>query len=129
MPLIDCAVGERLIFDDSIEILLTGCMGGVLYVFIDAHRKHALSPGDGFYAGAPCGGGHRAHVLALCDDATFAIGPVQIKVEAVDITLPGAVALRPIRLQVNAPMRCIRRGHAHRPHGHKPHRGRASCCL
>jgi hypothetical protein len=127
MPLIDCAVGERIVFDDRIDILLTGCIDGVLYVFIDAHRKHALSPGDGFHASAPCRGGHRGHVLALCHRACFAIGPVTITFEATHLTLEGAVPLRPIRLYVDAPVRCMRNTPARR-HRHQPRRVERTAC-
>jgi hypothetical protein len=108
MTIINCSVGERLHFGDDICIQLTGRIDDMLYVFIDAKRCHGLDGGDGFHASALCRGGYRVHVLALRDYDEFAIGPVCIKVVRVRVDLPGAQALRDVRLRIDAPMPCVR---------------------
>jgi hypothetical protein len=104
MNLIDCTVGDSLHFGDDIRIQLTGRIDSLLYIFIDAKRSHALEGSDGFHASALCRGGHRAHVLAMCDHDEFAIGPVRVRVECVRVTLTGAQALRDVCLRIDAPM-------------------------
>jgi hypothetical protein len=100
MPVFDCAVGESLRLGSDIRLNLTGRDGDTLYVFIDAASHHALGGAGGFHASAPCGIRRRAHVLALRDDASFSIGPVDITVEAVRLRIPGASALRDVRLYI-----------------------------
>ena len=100
----DCIIGESLIFGDDIRIQLSGRSDGQLYVFIDASRLHKLEGSDGFHASAPCGHRHRAHILALRDGDKFEIGPVCGQVESVRVDLPGAQALRDVRLRIHAPM-------------------------
>jgi hypothetical protein len=108
MDIIDCSVGDSLHFGDDIRVQLTGRIGSLLHVFIDAKRSHALEGSDGFHASALCRGGYRAHVLALCDHDQFAIGPVRVQVESVRVDLPGVQALRDVRLRINAPMSITR---------------------
>ncbi len=103
MDLIDCSVGDSLHFGDDIRIQLTGRVDGMLYLFIDAKRSHALVGGEGFHASALCRGGHRAHVLALCDGDGFAIGPVVLRFEDVRWRIPGVRALRDIHLHFHVP--------------------------
>lgn len=109
MDLIDCTVGDSLHFGDDIRVQLTGRVDGMLDVFMDTKRTHALEGGDGFHASALCRGGHRAHILALCDHDQFAIGPVRVQVERVRVDLPGAQVLRDIRLRIHAPMPYVRK--------------------
>lgn len=116
MDLIDCTVGDCLHFGDDICVQLTGRVDGLLYVFIDAKRSHALEGINGFHASALCRGGHRAHVLALCDHDEFVIGPVRVRVECVRVDLPGAQALRDVRLCIDAPMPFTRTAPERAPH-------------
>jgi hypothetical protein len=100
MPIFDCAVGESLRLGSDIRLNLTGRDGDTLYVFIDAASHHTLGGTDGLYLSAPCGNRRRTHVLALRDDASFSIGPVDITVEAVRLRIPGASALRDVSLYI-----------------------------
>jgi hypothetical protein len=127
MPLFDCSVGDSLHFGDEIRIQLTGRVDGLLYVFVDAKRCHALAGGNGFRASALCGEGHRAHVLALGDGDGFSIGPVRVEVAQVRIELPVVQVLRDVRLRIEAPMPCVL-SRPERPK-HRPHRRaeKASC--
>ncbi len=108
MDLIDCTVGDCLHFGDDIRVQLTGRIDSLLYVFIDAKRSQSLEGSDGFHASALCRGGHRAHVLALCDYDEFVIGPVRFRVESVRVDLPGVQVLRDVRLRIHAPMPIVR---------------------
>ena len=105
---LDCAVGEELHFGTDIRIQLTGRVGDVLYVFIEASRAHALVRHAGFSATAVCRRGYRAHVLALRDQDRFAIGPVRVLVDRVRAVQTGARLLRDVCLQIQAPMACVR---------------------
>jgi hypothetical protein len=116
MDIIDCNVGDSLHFGDDIRVQLTGRVGSLLYVFIDAKRSHALEGSGGFHASALCRGGYRAHVLALCDHDQFVIGTVRVQVESVRVELPGVQALRDVRLRINAPMSFTRTTPAHVRH-------------
>jgi hypothetical protein len=105
---LDCAIGEELHFGSDIRIQLTGRVGDVLYVFIEAGRAHALVRHAGFSATATYRRGYRAHVLALRDQDRFAVGPVRILVDRVRGVQPGARLLRDVCLQIEAPMACVR---------------------
>lgn len=121
MPVFDCIVGESLRIGSDIRLLLTGRVDAMLYVFIDAASRHELAGVGGFHASAPSGIQRRAHVLALRDDESFSIGSVEITVEAVRLRIPGARALREVRLCIapsspliivrQAPLRPRRRTH------------------
>jgi hypothetical protein len=116
MDLIDCSVGDSLHFGDDIRVRLTGRIGGLLNVFICANRSHAPEGSDGFHASALCRGGYRADVLALCDHDQFAIGTVCVQVDSVRVDLPGAQAMRDVRLRIDAPMPFTRTTPAHVRH-------------
>lgn len=103
MPVFDCTVGESLQFGADIRLNLTGRDGETLYVFIDAASRHELGGVGGFHASAPSGIRRRAHILALRDGETFSIGPVGIIVEAVQLRMENARALREVRLQIDSP--------------------------
>ena len=116
MNRIDCSVGDSLHFGDDIRVRLTGRIGGMLYVYIDAKQSHALEGSDGFHASALCRGGYRADLLALCDHGQFTIGTVRVHVDSVRVDLPGAQALRDVRLRIDAPMPFTRTTPAHVRH-------------
>jgi hypothetical protein len=100
MPVFDCTVGESLRIGSDIRLHLTGRENEILYVFIDAAARHELGGVSGFHASAPSGIRRRAHILALRDDESFSIGPVDITVEAVRLRIPAAHALRDVRLRI-----------------------------
>lgn len=104
MPVIDCSLRESLRIGREIRVHLTGRVDGVLYIFIDAIARHELGGVGGFHASATSGVGRCAHVLALRDSESFTIGEeVAISVEAVRLRIPGADALREVRLRIDAP--------------------------
>lgn len=55
MARIDCTLGEFFQIGREIRIHLTGRVGEVLYIFIDAATRHELGGVDGFHASAPSG--------------------------------------------------------------------------
>ncbi len=103
MPLLDCSLLETLRIGRDTRIQPTGRVDDVLYLYIDASVRYELGGADGFRASAPSGIGRMAHVLALRDGEGFTIGPTAVIVEAVRLRIPGATALRDIRLQVSPP--------------------------
>ena len=103
MPILDCSLLETLRIGRDTRIQPTGRVDDVLYVYIDASVRHELGGADGFRASAPSGIGRMAHVLALRDGEGFTIGPTAVIVEAVHLRIPGATALRDIRLKVSPP--------------------------
>jgi|GEM_PF-1708689 len=103
MPVIDCSLLETLRIGRDTRIQPTGRVDDVLYVYVDASVRHALGGADGFRASAPSGIGRMAHVLALRGGEGFTIGPTTVIVESVRLRIPGATALRDIRLQVSPP--------------------------
>ena len=103
MPLLHCSLLETLRIGRDTRIQPTGRFDDVLYVYIDASVRHELGGADGFRASAPSGIGRMAHVLALRDGERFTIGPTAVLVEAVRLWIPGATALRDIRLHVSPP--------------------------
>ncbi len=111
MARIDCTLGEFFQIGREIRIHLTGRVGEVLYIFIDAATRHELGGVDGFHASAPSGIRRCGHVLALCDGDSFSIGPVAIVVEAVQIQIPGARVLREVRLclDLSLPLAVVRK--------------------
>ena len=115
MPLLDCSLLETLRIGRDIRIQPTGRVDDVLYVYIDASVRHDLGGVGGFRASAPSGIGRMAHVLALRDGDGFTIGPTTVIVEAVRLRIPGATALRDIRLQVSPPrvLAIVREQHRH----------------
>lgn len=108
MDTIDCAAGEELRFGEDVRLKITGRSGDLLYVFIDAARVLELNGHDGFHATARCGRDRRAHVLALSDGDRFAVGPIRVHVECVQIVLLGAQALRDVRLRIETPLPFVR---------------------
>lgn len=103
MAVLDCMVGEAFRIGRDIDVHLTGRVDTTLYVFIDAATRHELGGVGGFHASAPSGIRRCAHVLALGDGDAFLVGPVAIAVEAVRLQIPGARALREVRLHITAP--------------------------
>lgn len=103
MPILDCSLQETLRIGRDTRIQPTGRVEDVLYVYIDASVRHELGGTDGFRASAPSGIGRMAHVLALRDGDVFTIGPTAVTVEAVRLHIPGATALRDVRLAVCPP--------------------------
>lgn len=103
MPTLDCSLLETLRIGRDTRIQPTGRVDDVLYVYIDASVRHVLGGADGFRASAPSGIGRMAHVLALRDGQGFTIGPTTVLVEAVHLRIPGATALRDIRLHLSPP--------------------------
>ena len=123
MPLLDCSLLETLRIGRGTRIQPTGRVDDMLYVYIDASVRHELGGADGFRASAPSGIGRMAHVPALRDGEGFSIGPTAVIVEAVRLLIPGATALRDIRLQVVPPrVLAIVREPPRRPRarGHRP---------
>ncbi len=104
MPVFDCTLGESLRIDSGIRLHLTGRVDAILYLFIDAAAKYELGGVGGFHASAPSGMRRCAHVLALQDGESFCIGPVGVAVEAVRLQIPGARALRDVRLRIDLPV-------------------------
>ena len=103
MSVHDCSLHESLRIGKDIRIHLTGRVDDVLYIFIDAAARHELGGVGGFHASAPSGIWRTAHVLAVCDGESFTIGVVRITVDAVRLRIPGARALREVRLRVESP--------------------------
>lgn len=108
MDTIDCAKGEELRFDEDVRLKITGRSGELLFVFIDAPRALELKGHDGFHATAPCRDRRNAHVLGLLDGDRFEIGPIRIHVERVQVVLPGAQALRDVRLRIDTQIPYVR---------------------
>ncbi|MFZ5637049.1 MAG: hypothetical protein ACOY82_10765 [Pseudomonadota bacterium] len=108
MPVIDCTMGESLRIGGDIRLHLTGRVDEMLYVFIDAAARHELDGVGGFHASAPSGIRRNAHVLALRNGASFAIGDVRVAVEAVRLRIAGAHPLRDVRLHLASPVRITR---------------------
>lgn len=104
MSVLDCSLRESLRIGKDIRVHLTGRVDDVLYLFIDAAARHELGGVGGFHASAPSGIWRTAHVLALCNRETFTIGVARITVEAVRLRIPGAHALREVRLRIEAPI-------------------------
>lgn len=131
MPILDCSLLETLRVGRDTRIQPTGRVDDVLYVYIDASVRHELGGADGFRASAPSGIGRMAHVLALRDGEEFTIGPMIVIVEAVRVRIPGATALRDIRLRVSPPsaLAMVREPHRRpRTKGHRPTEwGRTPC--
>lgn len=104
MTVFDCSLHESLRIGKDIRIHLTGRVDDVLYLFIDAAARHELGGVGGFHASAPSGIWRTAHVLAVCDGESFTIGVVRITVDAVHLRIPGAHALREVRLCIESPV-------------------------
>lgn len=102
MSVYDCSIRESLRIGKDIRVHLTGRVDDVLYLFIDAAARHELGGVGGFHASAPSGIWRTAHVLAVCNGETFTIGVTRITVEAVRLWIPGAHALREVRLRIEA---------------------------
>ena len=131
MPLLDCSLLETIRIGRDTRIQPTGRVDDVLYLYIDASVRHELGGMDGFRASAPSGIGRMAHVLALRDREGFTIGPTAVIVESVCLRIPGATALRDIRLHVSPPrvLAIIREPHRRpRTKGHRSTEwGRSPC--
>lgn len=104
MTVFDCSLHESLRLGKDIRVHLTGRVDDVLYLFIDAAARHELGDVDGFHASAPSGIWRTAHVLAVGNGESFTIGVARITVEAVCLRIPGAHALREVRLRIEAPV-------------------------
>lgn len=123
MAVIDCVLQESLRVERGIRVQITGRYEDMLYLFIDAEARHELAGVGGFHASARSGIGRMAHVLALRDGEGFTIGPTTVIVDAVHLRIPGATALRDIRLQVSPPrVLALVREPPRRPRikGHRP---------
>jgi len=103
MLVIDCALGESLLLGQDIRLGVTGRVHTKLYVFIDAASQHRLSAAGVFHKSARLGIRRRAHVLGLHDGESFSIGPVGITIDNVGLRLPGARALREVRMRIDPP--------------------------
>lgn len=103
MPIVDCRVGERLWFDEDICLHLTGRLDDVLFVFIDAARRHAFDTDAKFHASASCRRKRTGHVAAIRMSERVSIGPITVRVENPCVRLSGARPLRDVRLVVLAP--------------------------
>jgi hypothetical protein len=108
MVIIDCVLHESLRVERGIRVQITGRYDDNLYLFIDAEARHELAGVEGFHASAPSGIRRVAHVLALRDGESFAIGGVQVTVEAVRLRIEGAHPLRDVRLRIASPARITR---------------------
>lgn len=104
MTVFDCSLHESLRLGKDIRVHLTGRIDDVLYLFIDAAARHELGDVDGFHASAASGIWRTAHVLAAGNGKSFTIGVARITVEAVCLRIPGAHALREVRLRIEAPV-------------------------
>lgn len=101
MTVFDFRLRESFLVGRDIRLQITGRVDEVLYIFIDAAARHELGGVGGFHASAPSSIGRIAHILALRDVECFTIGQVSITIEAVSLRIPGACALREVRLRIN----------------------------
>ena len=116
MTVIDCVLQESLRVERGIRVQITGRYEDMLYLFIDADARQELVGVDGFHASAPSGIRRIAHVLALRDGESFAIGAVQLTVEAVRLRIAGAHPLRDVRLCITSPARISREARPRQAH-------------
>jgi hypothetical protein len=105
MPIMDCRVGERLWFDEDIRLHLTGRCDDMLFVFIDAARRHAFDTDANFHCSSPCRRKRTGHVVAMRAGDQLRIGPVVLRVEHPYVQRVGACPLRDVRLAIQAPTR------------------------